>query len=161
MDIQLFRIDDRLIHGQVVIGWASCLNTKKIILCDDSVCDNEWEKELYLSCVPENICSSILSVKDMAAYLKDESNDFRSTIIVVNSPKVVEKLINLGAQIKKVNIGGIHFNDGREKYLSYVYLNDDDIESFKRSMKSGTRFECQDIPSGKKIPVEELIFKKN
>ena len=54
-NLQLLRIDDRLIHGQVVIGWVTHLNTKEIILCDDSVAENEWEKELYLSCVPKNI----------------------------------------------------------------------------------------------------------
>ena len=47
MDVQLFRIDDRLIHGQVVIGWVKYLKSKRIILCDDDVVKNEWEKELY------------------------------------------------------------------------------------------------------------------
>jgi len=61
-NIQLFRIDDRLIHGQVVIGWASVLNSNSIIVCDNSVYENDWEKELYLSCAPDSLKTIILDV---------------------------------------------------------------------------------------------------
>ena len=48
MGVQLFRIDDRLIHGQVLLGWARPLKSERILLCDDEVSQNDWEKELSL-----------------------------------------------------------------------------------------------------------------
>jgi mannose/fructose/N-acetylgalactosamine-specific phosphotransferase system component IIB len=53
MKVQLFRIDDRLIHGQVVIGWANYLKSNRILLCDEEIMQNGWEKELYLTCVTD------------------------------------------------------------------------------------------------------------
>jgi PTS system mannose-specific IIB component len=157
MDIQLVRIDDRLIHGQVVIGWAGHLKTKKIILCEDSVAENDWEKELYLSIVPEHIEAHIMTTIELADYLKNSHSDLHKTIILVNSPKVIEHLIQLGAPINKVNVGGIHFKDGRKKVLNYLYLNDEEINSFKRCIEMGVEFDCQDIPLCKRTPLRKLI----
>ena len=52
MAIHLYRIDDRLIHGQVVVGWGQPLNARFLILVDDLVASSDWEKELYRMAVP-------------------------------------------------------------------------------------------------------------
>ncbi len=157
MEIQLIRIDDRLIHGQVVIGWAGHLKTKQIILCEDSVAKNDWEKELYLSIVPQHIKAKIMTTVELAEYLKDSHLDLKKTIVLVNSPRVIENLIQLGAPINKVNVGGIHFKDGRRKILNYLYLNEEEINSFKRCIEMGVEFDCQDIPLCKRTPLRKLI----
>jgi mannose/fructose/N-acetylgalactosamine-specific phosphotransferase system component IIB len=157
MNIQLVRIDDRLIHGQVVIGWAGHLNTKRIILCDASVAENDWEKELYLSSVPEQIEAYVMTTAQTIKYINEHNDDLNSTMILVNSPLVIEDLIRNGIQIDKVNVGGIHFKEGRKKLLNYLYLNEDEINSFKRCIDHGIQFDCQDIPLCKRTPLSKLI----
>jgi len=160
MNIQLFRIDDRLIHGQVVIGWAGYLNTKKIILCDDEVFQNEWEIDLYLSIVPDHIETLIFNKQKTAEHLKGAKADLSRTIVLVNSPDVLEALLDLGVNPAKVNLGGLHFQDGREKYLPYLYLAAEEIETLKRITNRGVQFECLDVPQGKDITLEKLLNKK-
>ncbi len=157
MDIQLFRIDDRLIHGQVVIGWASYLHSKEIILCDNSVYANDWEKELYLSIVPEHIHPEVMNVSQLADLLNSEQMDLSKTIVVINSPMVVEKLLSAGLPLKNINVGGIHYKEGRKKYLSYLYLSDEEVASFRRCMAWGIVFQCQDVPEGKVILLKDII----
>lgn len=157
MNIQLIRIDDRLIHGQVVIGWAGHLNTKRIILCDDSIAENDWEKELYLSSVPEKIEAQVLTTSQTIDYLKAGNENLDSTMILVNSPLIIEELMRKGVKIEKVNVGGIHFKEGRKRLLNYLYLNEDEINSFKRCIEQGVQFECQDIPLCKRTPLAKLI----
>jgi mannose/fructose/N-acetylgalactosamine-specific phosphotransferase system component IIB len=159
--LQLLRIDDRLIHGQVVIGWATHLNTKEIILCDDTVADNEWEKELYLSCVPSNIDAKILNVSDTVSYLTNKVQKNGKIIMLVESPMVIEQLLNAGMQIDLVNIGGMHFKDQRKKYLPYVYINEAELATFNRCMKRNVHFECLDVPNGKKVSLKRLILNEN
>lgn len=156
-DIQLFRIDDRLIHGQVVIGWTSVLNSNSILLCDDSVYENEWEKELYLSCAPDYLKITILNIAQTIDFLNSAETDLSGTIVLVNSPEVVEKLLESGIEIPKINVGGMHFREGRKGYLSYLYINDDEVESFKRCMDKGVYFECQDVPTGNKVNLKNLL----
>ena len=156
MDIQLFRIDDRLIHGQVVLGWATALNSDSIILCDDSVSKNDWEKELYLSCVPEYLKTRILSVDETHEVLNDNQN-LSNTIILANGPEIVEKLVDKGLTLNKVNIGGIHFRDGRKSFLPYLYLDEEEVKTFLRCMEKGVVFECQDVPTGSKVNLKNLL----
>ncbi len=159
--IQLFRIDDRLIHGQVVIGWVTHLHSKEIVLCDDSVSENEWEKELYLSIVPDHLNALVVNVGMLAEMLKKEETDLSRTIILVNGPQVVERLLNTGIAINEVNVGGIHYKEGRRKYLSYLYLNKEEVASFKRCMERGVRFFCQDIPEARIIPLSKVFDKQD
>ncbi|KAA3613598.1 MAG: PTS mannose/fructose/sorbose transporter subunit IIB [Calditrichaeota bacterium] len=157
MDIQLIRIDDRLIHGQVVITWATALNSESILLCDNSVYENDWEKELYLSCSPEYLKITILNVAGTAKILKDNSQDFSKTIMLVNGPEVIEELLAMGVDLTNINVGGIHFKEGRDSFLSYLYLNKNEKESFKRCMDKGISFECLDVPTGNKVDLCSLI----
>lgn len=158
MDIQLFRIDDRLIHGQVVIGWASYLKSQNILLCDDSVAENDWEKELYLSVVPEGLQPFIFSVDQLAGFLNDENQSLDKTIILVNSPLTVERLVEKNIQLREINVGGIHFREGRKKCLPYLYLSDPEITSFRRCMEKGLVFYCQDVPNARAVPLQKVLF---
>jgi len=157
MDIQLFRIDDRLIHGQVVITWATALNSDSILLCDNSVYENDWEKELYLSCSPEYLKTTILDIAGTADLLQDETKDFSKTIVLVNGPNVIEELINKGVDLSNINVGGIHFREGRDNFLSYLYLDKKEKDSFKRCMEKGLHFECLDVPTGNKVDLKNLL----
>jgi mannose/fructose/N-acetylgalactosamine-specific phosphotransferase system component IIB len=156
MNVQLFRIDDRLIHGQVVLGWASHLGSKEIILCDDSVSENAWEKELYLSVVPDQIKARVTSVDEMTEFLKTD-NDLSNSIIVVSSPFTIESLLKEDINLPEINIGGIHFKDGRIKYLPYLYLNEEEVSSFQRCIEKGIHFNCQDMPEAKKSPLDHIL----
>jgi len=155
--IQLLRIDDRLIHGQVVIGWASSLDSKEIILYDDIVPLNCWEKDLYLSCTPETLKSHIYDEAQMVTILSDPNCHLEKTIIVVRGPEMIEHLLKAGIDMPIVNVGGMHFKEGRENYLPYLYMSEDEKLSFKRCMQAGVRFECQDVPTGNKVDLADLI----
>ena len=160
MEIQLFRIDDRLIHGQVVIGWAQHLNSNTIVLCDDSVAANEWEKELYLSIVPNHLQAFVIKVADLLKELKNQNNNWGKTIILVDSPFTLEKLVKDNIKFPQINVGGIHFKDGRKELLPYLFLNDEEIQCFKRLMAQGLDFYCQDVPTAKPIPLKRLLDKQ-
>lgn len=157
MSVQLFRIDDRLIHGQVVLGWANYLRSKHVILCDNLVRNNEWERELYLLVVPDYLTCDVFGTEETSHFMRDHSQDMEHTILVVNSPEIIEELLELGVNQDLINVGGIHFKHGRKKYLPYLYLSDEEVLSFRRCMAKGIQFECQDMPNSKKLPLEEII----
>ena len=75
MPIALYRIDDRLIHGQVVVGWGQPLNIGFIVLVDDNVACCDWEQDLYRMGVPPEmqiIFADVTSaIRDHASYASD------------------------------------------------------------------------------------------
>ena len=157
MDVQLFRIDDRLIHGQVVLGWAKPLQTERILLCDDEVSKSEWEKELYCTCVPKSLQTLVCDVDETASILSSKIHPEDRTIVLVKEPKVVMDIVNQGFVPASVNLGGLHFSDQRKKYLSYVYLNDKEVKQLHWLLDKGINIYCQDVPTSKALDVLDVI----
>lgn len=157
MSPQLFRIDDRLIHGQVVIGWVSSLGSHQIILCDDAVAGSDWESELYLSVVPEPLQARVLSVAETAKVLQ-AANGLDKSIVLVGSPLVAEQLQKLNALPGQVNIGGLHFRAGREKYLDYLYLSAEERAACMRLLQKGIALYCQDVPAAECVDLARLFY---
>jgi len=157
MSLVLIRIDDRLIHGQVTVGWGSYLNPDRIILVSDEVARNDWEKELYKSCVPYNITVSILSVDEAAASLGDAASADERVIMLVESPSDIVGLIERGAAFQQVNIGGMHYKSGKKKILPFVYVDENDIGDFKKIMEHNVELVCQELPQSKKTSLAALL----
>ena len=157
MNVQLFRIDDRLIHGQVVLGWAKYLYSKHVVLCDDEIAENEWESELYLSCVPADIDAKIINIKEAVRLFNNGLPEPDKTIVLVKSPAVLLNLIDDGYLPEKVNIGGIHYGESRTKYLPYVFLSEQDIADLQTCAKKGVNLYCQDVPNAKVYKLTDLL----
>ena len=155
----IWRIDDRLIHGQVIIGWCSQLPIKKLIVCDDDIANNEWEKNLLLMAAPPDIDSKIFTTSEISKLANEWINGKILVIVLLKSPFVLKKLIEMGVEIETVNVGGIHYRQDRKEYLSYLFLSEEEIDIFLGLIKQGIKFICQDLPTSSKINLEKLISK--
>jgi mannose/fructose/N-acetylgalactosamine-specific phosphotransferase system component IIB len=62
MPIVLHRVDERLIHGQVVVGWGAQLHAARIVVVDDDIAASEWEQDLYCLGLPPEIAPEFVSV---------------------------------------------------------------------------------------------------
>jgi mannose/fructose/N-acetylgalactosamine-specific phosphotransferase system component IIB len=157
MSVQLFRIDDRLIHGQVVLGWAKYLNSKNVILCDNEIAGNDWESELYLSCVPAELTARILNVNDAVSALNNGAIELEKTIVLVKSPSVLLHMTDDGYIPDKVNLGGIHFGESRKKYLPYLFLSENEINDLRSCQRKGIKLYCQDVPNAKIYQLSDIL----
>jgi len=155
--ILLTRIDDRLIHGQVTVGWGEVLKPDRIILANDEVASNEWEQELYRAAVPPEMEVCVTSVEDAAAILSEEEHNGKRTILLVDSPQDILRLLHSGAYIGKVNVGGLHFREGTRALLPFVYVDEDDLNALSILCQQGICVECQDVPTCHKIAMEKLM----
>ena len=150
----LIRIDDRLIHGQVVVGWGSKLNPEYIILSDDDVASNESESELYLLGVPFEYEGKVLCFSETVAFLKE--NQSKKIIVVVKSPSSIINLIELGLEIDQLNIGGMHSKEGKKEINHYIYMNDKDYNDLKELSKKGIKIFIQDLPGERKYDMKYI-----
>lgn len=159
MSIILYRIDERLIHGQVVVGWGNSLRLDRIILANDKVASNPWERELYLACVPPEIKTTILSVDKAINQISKEGFKKEKAILLVDSPLDILKMVEKGVQIDWVNVGGIHSKQGRKKVLPYLYLSPEEISTFRKLFRLGIKCECSDVPLAEKKDLSILLEK--
>ncbi|MGB8657142.1 MAG: PTS sugar transporter subunit IIB [Candidatus Zixiibacteriota bacterium] len=159
MPILLYRVDERLIHGQVVVGWGRSLALDQIVLANDEVATNPWERELYLACVPPEIKAAILSVDEVATKIAQDGFEREKTLVLVDSPFDILRMIEKGVSINSVNVGGVGSRAGRKRILAYLFLSSEEICAFKKIISAGVRCECQDVPMAQKHDLNTLFDK--
>jgi PTS system mannose-specific IIB component/fructoselysine and glucoselysine-specific PTS system IIB component len=155
--IELYRIDDRLIHGQVVVGWGQPLNIGFIVLVDDEVAVSDWEKELYRMGVPPGVDLYFASVADAARDISSWRGDQRPGILLTGDIETMRRLTAAAPVIPAVNIGGIHHRAGRVERLRYVYLTPDEERGLRALQESGVAVTAQDVPSARPMALREVL----
>src|SRR5438046_10408236 len=115
MSIALYRLDDRLIHGQVVVGWGKPLNVGFIVLVDDAVRSSAWEQELYRMGVPTEIEVGFASTEEARQHLADWERDPRVGIIVAGDVDTLAALTANRHGAGRANAGALHHRPGRRR----------------------------------------------
>lgn len=156
MSIALYRIDDRLIHGQVVVGWGKPLNARFIVLVDDAVRASEWEQELYRMGVPADIEVVFASTAEAAQHLLEWERDPRVGILVSGAIETLAALSDNSHRLRRVNVGGLHHRPGRSERLRYVYLSDAEAAQLRALAAQGVEVTAQDVPTAPPVPLKNF-----
>ena len=157
MAVELFRIDDRLIHGQVVVGWGQPMQLGFIALVDDEVATSEWEQELYRMGVPPEMDVYFATVDQAAGELEKWNADPRPGIVLTGDIETMARLIERCPKIGTVNIGGLHHREGRGICLRYVYLTPDERAALRALQQRGVTVTAQDVPSARPMPLDDVL----
>ncbi|MGH7645059.1 MAG: PTS system mannose/fructose/N-acetylgalactosamine-transporter subunit IIB [Gemmatimonadales bacterium] len=156
MSIRLFRIDDRLIHGQVVVGWGQPLDVRFLVLVDDEVRDSDWEQDLYRMGVPPDLEVVFTSVAEAIDRLSEWQGDSRAGILLTGDIEAMASLCDGSGLVRQVNVGGIHHRSGRTERLRYVYLTDEEAQRLKQLAGQGVEVTAQDVPTARPVPLAEF-----
>jgi mannose/fructose/N-acetylgalactosamine-specific phosphotransferase system component IIB len=157
MGIHLYRIDDRLIHGQVVVGWGQPLNARFLVLVDDLVASSDWEKELYRMAVPPEMDIYFADVDTAVREHPRYALDPRPGILIAGDITSMYRLAKGVKAIGSVNLGGVHHRAGRVEKLRYVFLTPAEEQELKALEASGVEVTAQDVPSAHPVPLLEVL----
>lgn len=149
-NIVLTRIDDRLLHGQVIVSWIPFLNIDEIIIVDDEYSSDDFMSSLIKEASPEHLIVNVFSVEKSKGYL--ESGDSKDRVLILSRHiENIVRLIELDVHIDKVNIGGLGFCEGRKKFINAIYLSDEELDLLKNISSMGIQVEVQMLPKDKGI----------
>ena len=157
MPLLLARVDDRLIHGQVVHGWGRPLRPTWIGIVSDSLRADPARADLYLFAAPEDARAEVLSVSEaLGEAVLDTIRSSRSFLLF---PGVEEplRLKERGFPLEELNVGGLHHAEGKTALLPYVYLDARDKESLLSLARLGVRLVAQDLPTNPAHRLEPLL----
>jgi mannose/fructose/N-acetylgalactosamine-specific phosphotransferase system component IIB len=157
MGIHLYRIDDRLIHGQVVVGWGQPHDIRLLVLVDDLVASSEWEKELYRMAVPPEM---EIMFADVGTAIRDHArwaSDPRPGIHITGDIASMHRLVSGVKAIGSINLGGIHHRAGRVEKLRYIFLTPAEEDELRALESAGVEVTAQDVPSARAVPLAEIL----
>lgn len=160
MSITLIRIDDRLIHGQVIQSWVKDKKIQRIFVCNDEVAGDEIRKVLMEIAVPADIKISILSINEAAVAAQEVQCIKEKTLFLFTNPRDLVKFVNLGVAVKSINIGAMHFSPGKKQILETVSVDEDDVSAFQELAKGGVELEVRAVPGDVKKDILKFLDKK-
>ena len=150
----LHRIDDRLIHGQVLIAWGARYNPARMWVVDDAVAASGWEAELFRDSAP-GIDVRVLTVAEAAAAYAGEATAGGTAFLIVRDLPTAQRLCEAGASIGRFNVG-LHYAPGKSKVNEFVYLDDADRRAAHALLALGVALEVQDVPATRPQPLAAL-----
>jgi PTS system mannose-specific IIB component len=157
MSVILVRIDDRLVHGQVIEGWVKSLRINHVVVASDAVAADEMQRALYCLAVPYGIKLDCLSVIDAAKGWAQDAWGADKVILLTSNPQDVVRLVQAGAPVKSVNVGGMHYRQGRIQVLKAVSLDDSDVTAFRVLAEKKIALEARPLPLDEPVNVSTLL----
>ncbi|MCR1897640.1 PTS sugar transporter subunit IIB [Irregularibacter muris] len=158
-EINLVRIDSRLIHGQVITKWLKKCGANRIIIIDDDLAADAFMSEIAIMAAPKGISVEIYSVDQVAEhYKKDQLGKGKLLILLKNIPTVY-RTIKKGLPITYIQIGGIASAPGKKPVFRAVSLDDNDVKCLKDIIQEGIEVAVHIIPEETKVEIDKILKK--
>lgn len=155
MTVCLFRVDERLIHGQVVLGWARRLDVKRLIVVHDALAGAPDEQGIYRCGLPPDVTADFWSLTEAAERLPAVIASAEPALVLTGDVATMCGLARAGVPLGEVNIGGLHAGAGRKRVLPYVCLDAVDEAGIRALEATGVTVTARDVPTTAPVRLTE------
>ncbi|MBI5683176.1 MAG: PTS sugar transporter subunit IIB [Deltaproteobacteria bacterium] len=157
MGIVLVRVDDRLLHGQVMEAWLPFCRATSLIVANDEAAGNPVQKMAIQSCASKGMEIKVRCIDESVSYVKSKDSDKEKIVMIISSLKDAIKLYSSGIRFSSLNIGNIHHNGDGMSLSTSVYIDSEDMDHIMRFQEAGVKIDIRAIPSDKavKIPMDK------
>jgi len=157
VSFELLRVDDRLIHGQVVVGWGGRLGLRRYVVVDDALADSGWEQDLYRSGLPEEDEALFLDVDGGAARFEELDRDDEPSALLTRGTRAMRRLAEAGLlEGRTVILGALGAAGEREEVLPYLHLGSREWADLRAISEAGARVAARDVPGARPVPLARL-----
>lgn len=156
-NIVLTRIDDRLIHGQVMTSWLNYTGATKIMVIDDQTAADPFLKTVLKNAVPGNVGLGLFTVEKAIARLTKGFKAEDKVIILVKYPKTILDIIEGGCPFLELNIGGMGAKEGRTKLYKNISASPEEKGYLQKIVDSGCKTTIQIIAEDSKVDVAQFL----
>lgn len=151
----LVRVDDRLIHGQVVVAWGERLHPRRIWVVDDAAAGDAWERELLSSAAP-GVEVRVVTVAEAAENYGVEAAAEGGAFLLLRDLRSALALVAAGAPVRGFTLGVLHYAPCKSKVNEYIYLDDPDRAAARELLGRGVTLDVQDVPASRRQALSEL-----
>lgn len=158
-NIVLIRIDDRLIHGQVMTGWAKVTLANRIVIIDDLVAKESFMKNVLELAAPPGMKVDVYSIQEAETELAKEAPAGERTIVLVKSPLTLKTFVDKGELTREIIVGGIGMAPGRKTLYRNIAASQEEFAVFREFVAKGIKVYVQVVPDDRKVDIEGFLQK--
>ena len=150
------RVDDRLIHGQVVTQWVKVFKAQKIVVIDDTVAKDKMQKNILKFVAPSDIKVSILSVEKAAEVWEKNKFGNLSVFVLFKDVKQIAKLKEKGVSFDEITLGNMSIVNGRKQIYKSTGFTEEEAQVLFDLQKDGMHIFFQTQPTDKKESLDVI-----
>jgi PTS system mannose-specific IIB component len=150
------RVDDRLIHGQVVVGWRQHLRYHAICVVDDAVSADPILCDVLHLATPPGVALYICNTKEAPAVAQRAASGSGKTLLLFKSPRVALSLLDGGLPLRQLNVGNIASAPGSTRVLRAISLTPDHAAALDALAARGVAVTFQPTPGDPPVPWQTL-----
>lgn len=158
-NVVLARVDDRLIHGEVVTAWIPTTQATRVLIIDDEVVKDEFNVRVVKALAPAGTKVFVYSVEKAAEKLMVEGLPGERLLLLAKTPTSYARLVKAGVPLKEVNLGGAGIRGERQPFINNVALNPEEVLSCEEMQKAGVRVYYQLVPEQGVIEIDDAVKK--
>jgi len=147
MTVVHVRMDNRLIHGQILVSWNAEYKIDHIIVTNDEVAADPMQVTLLKAVAPAGRKVSVLSIEDTVEYCNSPDGQSDSIFIIAKWPEDGVGLVRAGLELPVINLGNQAFSRGAEKLSNTVYLKEEGVKALKYAHENGIKITCRMMPA--------------
>lgn len=151
MTLKLVRVDDRLIHGQVVAIWLKALGAKRILIVDDKTARDDFLKEILMLASPPGVPVEVYDVTAGIERVREYVTHPDPVFVIMRSPVTALKLREAGVEFPLLNVGGIGAGPGRKPLYRNISASPEEIEAMRQLEALGTRVELRIVENDRPV----------
>ena len=149
--IVLTRIDNRLVHGQIVGEWAGCVGANLLVIADDDVVKDSVDRSIMkIAADALGLGTRFFTIEETIAKI-DKASSSQKILLICRTPSSLRKIIEGGVEIDNVCVGNMHPSEGKKRISDKVYVDKQDISDLKYIQSHVKDFYIQDTPDEEKI----------
>ena len=156
MPINVARIDDRLIHGQVITTWVKNYDIEQVLVINDKVAGDKVQQSVLTMSAPPGLKVLVFGVQQFIEILKKTPIKKRTMLLFTNSIDV-NALVEGGLSLEKVNVGGMRMQDGRHQLSRAVSVTPEEEQAFKNLISKNIPVEVQMVPKDPIVDLQSLL----
>lgn len=154
MSIKMIRIDDRLIHGQVVAAWSKVLGIERILVIDDDTAKDIFLSDVMKMVAPSNVELAIITEDKIADVVTKYDQDNVNTFILAKYPYVMKKVFDSDISFKELDLGGMCARPNRTKLYKQISASPEEVETLREIKNMGVKVYFRVTPDDKEIIFE-------
>ncbi|MFV0347536.1 MAG: PTS sugar transporter subunit IIB [Halodesulfovibrio sp.] len=145
--MQWVRIDNRLIHGQVIETWLPYTRAKRLLVVNDEMAADDLQQQIASLAVPGRIHAEFIHVNSLVDYARKHSGDMQDTLVLVANCGDARRILENGFSFGVLNIGNLHYSPGKKQLCAHVAVTEEDEACLRYFTKRSVELDFRCVPN--------------
>ena len=142
-----FRIDNRLIHGQIIEAWLPYTRAKRLFVCNASLFADNLRQQIMRLAVPARINVAFLKPEALLANLTHSGTKTDKALVLFADCADACAAYEAGIHFPSLNIGNMHYAPGKRQICPHIALSEYDSACLKRFTADGVNLDFRCVPN--------------